>query len=283
MADWNRGTTDNTRVETVTPELAAEWIKRNTSNRKLMLAQVDALASSIKRGDWRVTHQGIAFGADGMLYDGQHRLHAIIKSGVAVQVRVTRGLSLETRDAIDTGTTRRAADVLAIADGVYVGTNKRAPVLAAHALVSSLTAKPSGRTDVRHLRDALTDHGDSYDAINKVYGNAHDRLAQAPLIGALCVCHGVYPETTLEFVRLLRDPSGLSRESPVVVLRDYVLLNYRPDSGHARDELAGKTFSALLAFKDGETRKFVKSGSAQTSRVINAWRRKMSREPLPTA
>lgn len=278
MADGNRHTAETTRIETVTPELAAEWLKSNTANRAVIIKQVEALAEAIKRGEWRVTHQGIAFAVDGSLLDGQHRLHAVVKAGVAVQMRVTRGLPLDTRDAIDTGTTRRAADVLAIADGIHVGTNKRAVILAARALVLTSTVNTNRRTDVRALREALADHGESYDVINKIFGGSHDRLAQAPLMGALCVSHRVYPETTEEFARLLRDPSGLHNDSPVVALRDYALLTYAPNTSEMRTGLAGRTFSAIVAFRGGKSRQFVRPGSALTAGIIDAWREKMGRE-----
>jgi hypothetical protein len=43
-------------------------------------------AEAMRRGDWRLTHQGIAFDASGALVDGQHRLAAIVEADVPVEI-----------------------------------------------------------------------------------------------------------------------------------------------------------------------------------------------------
>ena len=79
------GVTRTTMV--VTPALAAEWLKSNSRNRKLDMTAVERLATAIRGGGWVSTHQGIAFGDDGVLYDGQHRLHAIVAAGLTKKAR----------------------------------------------------------------------------------------------------------------------------------------------------------------------------------------------------
>lgn len=68
----------------ITPEMAEEFLKHNTRNRNIRLPYVEELATYMRQGKWDVTHQGIGFYEDGTLFDGQHRLHAIIKAGVPV-------------------------------------------------------------------------------------------------------------------------------------------------------------------------------------------------------
>jgi hypothetical protein len=76
-------------------------------------SHVDYLAGCISRGEWLLTHQGIAFAPDGRLLDGQHRLMAIVKSGLPVQIQVSMGVQPDTFDVIDTGSVKRSAsDVL---------------------------------------------------------------------------------------------------------------------------------------------------------------------------
>ncbi len=43
----------------------------------------------MREGHWDTTHQGIAIASDGTLVDGQHRLLAIVESGVTVRMNVT--------------------------------------------------------------------------------------------------------------------------------------------------------------------------------------------------
>lgn len=61
----------------ITSELAGRWLKRNVNNRDLRLAKSDLWLEAMKRGEWNPSHQGICFDFNGVLMDGQHRLHAL--------------------------------------------------------------------------------------------------------------------------------------------------------------------------------------------------------------
>jgi hypothetical protein len=86
----------------------------NTSNRPLSKATVRGFADAMRRGDWLVTHQGIAFDTNGVLVDGQHRLAAVIEAEMPVDMTVFTEVEPDTFDVLDTGKRRNAADVLAI-------------------------------------------------------------------------------------------------------------------------------------------------------------------------
>ena len=102
------------RVQTVTPKKAAEYLERNTANRPLSQRTVREFAQAICRGEWRVTHQGIAFDTTGALVDGQHRLAAIIEADTPVEMTVFTDVPVGAFDVLDTGKRRNAADALAI-------------------------------------------------------------------------------------------------------------------------------------------------------------------------
>jgi hypothetical protein len=99
----------------VSPELAAQWLTRNTGNRPLSKGTVQQLADRIQRGEWQLTHQGIAFDEDGVLIDGQHRLAAIARAGVTVRLTVARGVPRSAFTVMDTGRKRTGRDALALA------------------------------------------------------------------------------------------------------------------------------------------------------------------------
>lgn len=103
-----------TKVQTITPKKAADWLSANASNRPLSKPVVRAFAEAMKRGEWVVTHQGIAFDADGVLIDGQHRLAAIVEADQPIDLTVFTDVAEGTFDVLDTGKRRNAADVLAI-------------------------------------------------------------------------------------------------------------------------------------------------------------------------
>lgn len=105
------------QVVTITPEMARELLDRNPSNRPLDNFLVAQMVSQIRGGGWQVTHQGIALDgplATGNVVDGQHRLNAILKSGVATQVLLFEGVPRETFSVLDTGKRRSGGDVLAL-------------------------------------------------------------------------------------------------------------------------------------------------------------------------
>ena len=82
------------KVEVITPELAEVYLSRNIeNNRRISNERISKYAEDMKSGNWQLTSQGITFNEDGKLTDGQHRLHAVIKSGVPVHMYVTYGES----------------------------------------------------------------------------------------------------------------------------------------------------------------------------------------------
>lgn len=101
-----------TVTEIIGPVEAERYLARNLSNRKLRKQTVEQLAGVIRRGWWQTTHQGIAFDVDGNLLDGQHRLKAIVLSGMAVEITVTRGLQKSAFTVIDVGLKRNFNDLL---------------------------------------------------------------------------------------------------------------------------------------------------------------------------
>jgi hypothetical protein len=96
--------------------MATQWLEGNTHNRPLNQGAVDMLAQEIREGRWKLTHQGIAFDKDGVLIDGQHRLWAVIESGVTVPMVVSHGFELGVQTVIDTHRPRSAADRITLAD-----------------------------------------------------------------------------------------------------------------------------------------------------------------------
>jgi len=95
----------------VTPEMAAEWLKRNKTNRVIRPLWISEIVVMIKTGKWLLTHQGIAFDEEGFLIDGQHRLMAIVETGISVPMQVTTDSGAATFEVVDTGKTRNMADL----------------------------------------------------------------------------------------------------------------------------------------------------------------------------
>ncbi|WP_141698345.1 hypothetical protein [Streptomyces lushanensis] len=108
------------RIVKVTPELADTFLSRASVNRRLNMGHVKALTETILRGEWKLTHQGIAFDKTGALLDGQHRLQAIIEANTPVEMIVFEGLPKDVFPVLDTGKRRSAADTLLSTGAKYL-------------------------------------------------------------------------------------------------------------------------------------------------------------------
>lgn len=104
----------NTQVVTITPEWAQEILRQNVHNRHVRRSLVDKYAYAIKTNQFPLTHQGIAIGSNGVLLDGQHRLLAVLKTGIPLQTLLCTNCDPATFTVLDSGATRKSADVLRI-------------------------------------------------------------------------------------------------------------------------------------------------------------------------
>jgi hypothetical protein len=104
--------TESVELVDITPELAREWLGFNTHNRNVRQRVVLAYAADMAEGSWQWNGESVKFAADGTLLDGQHRLAAIVESGVTVQMLVVRGLKNDAQETVDGGAKRKFNDVL---------------------------------------------------------------------------------------------------------------------------------------------------------------------------
>ena len=106
--------------EIITPEKAAQYLKRNTDNyRKLSRTKVAQYAAEMKAGKWQENGEAIQFGEDGTLKNGQHRLAAVVMSGVTLKMLTVWGVKGDV-SIYDSGMTRNITQIAAASgcDGV---------------------------------------------------------------------------------------------------------------------------------------------------------------------
>jgi hypothetical protein len=87
------GMMGNCRKVLVTPALAQKWLKNNETNRPLVESQVQKYVDKIRLRQWIPAICFFLIGDHGELLNGQHRLHAIIRTGVSVWAYVVEGVS----------------------------------------------------------------------------------------------------------------------------------------------------------------------------------------------
>ena len=82
-------------VEIITPEMAEMYLANNAYHRKVKKKKVEAYVKDLQDGNWRLNGKTITFDSNGRLLGGQHRLHAVVESGLPLTTLVVRGLDPE--------------------------------------------------------------------------------------------------------------------------------------------------------------------------------------------
>lgn len=108
------------KQEKITPNKAAILLKKNPKNRDIDGAHVTYLAKQMTDGEWQDNGETIVISVTDNLLNGQHRLMAVIESGVTLMFWVMRGAADEVIHSIDTGKTRSLKDVFKLESHDYV-------------------------------------------------------------------------------------------------------------------------------------------------------------------
>jgi len=114
----------------VTPDVAKSFLEKNTKNRTIRPQQVERLASQMRSGVYKKTHQGVAFDSNGVMADGQHTCEAIIQTGMPQWKLVTYNIEVGSRGAIDRGAQRTVSDNVSLAGYGNVSSREIAAIYA---------------------------------------------------------------------------------------------------------------------------------------------------------
>lgn len=194
-------------IMTITPELAADFLKFNTNNRPLNSFTVEFYAQEMTKNQWKVNGSPIVFSDGNTLLDGQHRLAACVKAGVPFTTTVVKGVDPEVFDTIDVGRQRTPGDLLAI-DEVKEPAGKASVIKSYFSLVRSEVSLPGDTSNVRlgfskqELRKFYKDHKglieDAYSIASRCYTKLH--LMPKSLIGGYALYLILEKKHSLELV-----------------------------------------------------------------------------------
>lgn len=134
----------NWDIVDVTPELAEKWLAKNPRNRNVRRQVVARYARDMTAGRWRLNGDAIRFDAHGALLDGQHRLHAVVESGVTITTFVIRGLDPAAQETMDDGARRAPAD--------FINMRGQHSAAAVAAVARKMLQWESGRPGARSFR-----------------------------------------------------------------------------------------------------------------------------------
>ena len=99
-------------MERITPQKAREYLRHNVNNyRKISLQKVNIYISEMKNGRWQLNGEPIVFDEEGILKNGQHRLAAIAKGNITIEMTVVRNVSKDV-NVFDVGMNRTAMQIV---------------------------------------------------------------------------------------------------------------------------------------------------------------------------
>lgn len=105
LSDWGMS------VGLITPEVAAELLALNFDcNRKVTPNAIKRYSRLLSEDKWLFA-EPVKLSSDGRLIDGQHRLNAVISSGIAAPFIVLTGYPFESAQVLDQGRTRTAIQI----------------------------------------------------------------------------------------------------------------------------------------------------------------------------
>lgn len=79
-------------VETINPSEAQAYLDNNAKHRPIKDKKVAEYMAEMQDGHWKLNGKTICFDSTGRLLNGQHRLSAVVRSGVPLTTVVVRGL-----------------------------------------------------------------------------------------------------------------------------------------------------------------------------------------------
>jgi hypothetical protein len=97
-------------VVLITPQTAQAMLRGNTGNRHLSPARVEHYARMMREGLWTISNDAICVSPEGRLLNGQHRLSAIVMTGVAVRMPVMENVTEAAFKNMDQGRKRSVSD-----------------------------------------------------------------------------------------------------------------------------------------------------------------------------
>lgn len=244
--------------ELITPQEAKELLEKNTNNRKISSSTVDAYCQDLIHDDWTSeTGQSISIDTNGVLRDGQHRLEAIIKTGVSMKTWVCR--NTDPQGIYDFNRKRSAGDQLSIIrpdlEKIYTSTRYRA---VAGYCISRRTRRVITPKEIEAFTDKYKKELDGF--FFAMPQKTPKKTSSAVIWFALLLAYmnGVKIEDITDFYEVLTTGMcSMPEEYPIIAYRNH-LVNLEGSPKANNDEIT-KCQSALNNYLKGTCVKQVRS------------------------
>ncbi len=243
-------------VVTITPDLAEQFLAKNTHNRTPKASNLKKVVRSLTNGEWKLNGEAIKIAHDGTILDGQHRLLAIAHTGIPMTTLVIRGLDKETQETMDGGSPRSAADALKLrgeanfttlaAVAKKICTYNEAGLRAATGTSFTITT-----AEILAAVDATPGIRETAKYANSVAGGTG---MTASIVGLLFhIFSAIDAEDAVYFFDRFHDGEMLAKGNPIYELRR-TLENVKSVRGEkSQTFIAAVTIKAWNKFRDGDS------------------------------
>lgn len=250
--------------ERITPEIAQAWLDSNPENRTISQGTVTAYANDMISGNWddRIGDV-ISIDENGLLRNGQHRLSAIVASGVSINTWVCRNVASD--GIYDNNRKRSASDQIQIMrDDLEAVYRSSRYISVARTIICHQDSSHIRTVTPKEIIDFTDNHKDDLDGyFLNINQSSIARLSVAPVHVALFLAYmgGVDIEVIADFYEiLLTGMSTSSEEFPIIAYRNY--LQSVVGSIHATDaEVARCQYSLKKYISKSCTRRSISPSS----------------------
>ena len=268
MSDTTTTTTMHTRSVTVTPRIALSWLEKDKGvhhNRPLKQYKVEQYARDMKEGRWQPNHQGIAFGPDGEILDGQHRLWGLVEADVEMPFLVTFNMPPEAQMTVDDHMKRNVVDVMSVTTG-GAGFVSLLHAAIANRMIhgNKQLEQPTRQQTIAYL----TKHFEAIDFAIVSLGRRSVRgITRAPVLAPVARAWYSSDHARLSaFLDILK--TGIyekrDKDQAAMMLRDFLLRTYgRAGTTPSASLVYSKTERALFAFLNGDALAKLHEASAE--------------------
>lgn len=236
-----------TSEEFITPKIASTWYPAlNEKNRPLSLERVRIMADDMRHGRWKLNGETIKFSNEGKLIDGQHRLAAVIESGVSIHCLICRDVHISTFETIDTGKKRSAGDVIGMLGEDYH--TQTASTLGVIEDILTQSYQFHGRITNSRIKEMFEQFPEVRNSVKRV----HDKqklVFPSLLMGLDYLFRQVNPEAAEKFLNDFLSGAGLAFDDPVHVLRERLMRNKMASAKMPKKPMAAliiKAFNSRL-------------------------------------
>lgn len=264
--------------QTFTPAMAAIlFLDHNKDrNRDFSIAKAQFYAAEMDAGNWKKNHMGVAFYADSMIADGQHRMAAIALHGKPVSLPSMANFDDDAFDTIDVGKGRNAGDALKLR-GVELGGVKSSIAKSVMAYESKMTTGTSPALSVIAVEKFVQAHDEQISAVLNTVNQIDRKVADAVLSQAeaatlmlLMVRGGYTASRATSFLTDVQVGVANTEGEPAMVLNG---IFRKAKTAKMKSHLISKEMKIILGLKG--------AAIAASGRVCNNITFKKGKEPLP--